>query len=156
MMIERFSNEQGHIDAKAVVDFFEEDLRNYSQCPDKYVDFFHTVFSTEQYFDSKNLWKILHMLTSECLSPEQFFALGQTLSVNFGRYRESMLIDMSCDFIARACSEYKAMELFTVMKQSLVSDTHKACLSSGLRILVRHTELGSEFTNRVKRLADAI
>jgi hypothetical protein len=151
---ERYINSEKVVLVRDLLDFLEEDLLNYEVLPDDYLSFLMLVFSTIDFFESKDTWKILHFLTSENLSKNQFRELSYVIAKNFQQYSASMLQDMSCDFIARCNEPELALTLLSEMAKEALNKSQKRAVLVGLNILATHADSNSGLRKRIKELAE--
>ncbi len=150
----KFIAPDGHVMATKLVDFFERDLLNYQRLPDDYLVFLKSIFTNKESIESRNLWKVLHMLTTECLDQQQFEQLSAVLGENYLLYADDMLCDMSCDFIARVCGPVYAFELLQTLAATTktMNKQQKSGVLTGLSILMTHEEKNSQLYKKAQTL----
>lgn len=155
-VLTRFLDSNNKLLVNELIEYFEEDLLNHDRFPDDYLVFLKYVYSNAEFFGIKNLWKVLHTLTTENLDKEQFHDLSLTLAKNFGLFHEYMLCDMACDFIARCCEPMFALNLLDQMSKNDIDGIHKSAILVGLNILLTSKCEDAECNKRVKELADKV
>jgi hypothetical protein len=139
-----------------MVEFFEDNLLYFDKLPENYLSFLCFIFSKKEYFDTKELWKVLHMLTTECLDESQFNSISSTLAENYHFYSNEMLCDMSCDFIASCCGPTYGLNLFSLMAKRCGKNLHKTYLCMGLNIIIKNKESTLETKDRAKKIIASI
>lgn len=148
--------ENGALNVKRLVDFLEDDLLEYEGFPQEYLKSIIHMFSSDVFFIMPDIWKVLHMLTVEDLTREQFYEISVTLRESFNSYKDNMLIDMSCDFIARTCQIDSAIE----MLYEMAVDTHEvgqaSAIFTGINIVKNRTDYDASKSDRLNDVVNAV
>ena len=151
-----FLKSNSELAVSKIIDYLDDELLNYPECPQEVVEYIKAIFSDETYWRSKDSWKLIHMLPAENLSARQFEEICQTLSTNFIQYDDHILSDMACDFIGRVSSPSSALKIFQDIAKQEIDEQHIKCILVGLNVVMHSDGLDSNTAANVKKLADQI
>lgn len=102
-----------------LADKFEDDLLDYGDFPEAYLNFFLELLSDKQYYDQPGIWNFVLAVNNarDALSSEQYERITNTFVANFEYYSDTDLCLAVCDFVARNLEPSKAAELLKKLKQ---------------------------------------
>lgn len=127
-----------------LADEFEDDLLNYEDFPNAYLEFFLTLLSEKDLFHRPGIWNFLLAVSNakDALTGDQYERIADVFLKNYRQYSDSDLSLATCDFIARNFAPKRAVELLLFLKEE---EQHKEIAlrryaDEGLLIVRREAE----------------
>lgn len=125
-----------------LADSYEDDLLEFDDFPEEYLDFLLRLLSEEQFFKKPGLWNFMIVIGTEYhkLSSIQYKKISDCILDNYIHYHDEDLSLAVCDFIARNYEHKKAEELLLSLRKIEKVKDEKGFADDGLRILKNEIE----------------